>query len=163
MTQLPHTHSCFVCGASNSHGLQLRFTADGRRVHTRFTPRARHVGFKGVTHGGILATVLDEIMVWAVAVSTRRFAYCAEMTVRFQQPAKPDEELLASAELFTNRRDKIFEAKAELRTVAGQTVATATGKYLPVPAGELPAMLTELVGDLSVIESVTSPAPLSRA
>ncbi|PAW72220.1 MAG: hypothetical protein B9S33_22895, partial [Pedosphaera sp. Tous-C6FEB] len=74
MTHLPHTRSCFVCGESNAHGLKLRFTADGQRVHTWFTPRAEHIGFKGVTHGGILATVLDEIMVWAVAVSTRRFA-----------------------------------------------------------------------------------------
>lgn len=157
VASLPHTHSCFVCGESNSHGLKLRFTSDGQRVHTRFTPRAEHIGFKGVTHGGILATVLDEIMVWAVAVGTRRFAYCAEMTVRFQQPAKPDEELLVSAELVANRRNKIFEAKAELRDAADQVVATATGKYLPVPATELPAMLTELIGDLSVIEAGVSP------
>ena len=159
MTPLPHTHSCFVCGESNAHGLRLRFHADGQIVHTRFTPRAEHIGFKSVAHGGILATVLDEIMVWAVAVATRRFAYCAEMTVRFQQPAKPDEELLVSAELVANRRNKLFEAKAELRNPAGQIVATATGKYLPVPAADVPAMLTELVGDLSVIEAAGSPAP----
>ncbi len=46
------------------------------------TPQAEHVGFKGVTHGGILATVLDEIMVWAVAVSTRRFADCVPAAQR---------------------------------------------------------------------------------
>ena len=153
MTHLPHTRSCFVCGESNAHGLRLRFTADGGRVQTCFIPRAEHIGFKGVTHGGILATVLDEIMVWAVAVATCRFAYCAELTVRFQQPAKPDEELTASAELSANRRDKVFEARAEILDAAGRVVATATGKYLPVPAAELPAMLTELIGDLSVIET----------
>lgn len=157
MTHLPHTRSCFVCGESNAHGLRLRFTTDGRCVHARFTPRAEHIGFKGVTHGGILATVLDEIMVWSVAVGTRRFAYCAEMTVRFQQPAKPEAELVATAELVANRRDKIFEAKAELRDAAGEVVATATGKYLPVPATELPTMLTELIGDLSVIEASNPP------
>jgi len=159
MTHLPHTRSCFVCGESNIHGLRLRFHAEEQRVHTRFTPRAEHIGFKGVTHGGILATVLDEIMVWAVAVGTRRFAYCAEMTVRFQRPAKPDEELLVTAELVTNRRNKMFEAKAELRDAAGQVVATATGKYLPVPADELPAMLTELIGDLGVIEASGAATP----
>jgi acyl-coenzyme A thioesterase PaaI-like protein len=156
---LPHTHSCFVCGESNAHGLRLRFTTDGQHVHTRFTPRADHIGFKAVTHGGLLATVLDEIMVWAVAVGTRRFAYCAELTVRFHQPAKVDAELLATGELVSNRRGKLFEAKAELRDASGQVVATATGKYLPVPAGEIPAMLTEMVGDRSMIESGISPAP----
>ncbi len=159
MAPLPHTRSCFVCGESNAHGLRLRFTTDGQLVHTRFTPRAEHIGFKAVTHGGILATVLDEIMVWAVAVSTRRFAYCAELTVRFQQPAKVDEELLASAEMVANRRNKLFEAKAELRDAHGRTVATAIGKYLPVPDADVPAMLTELVGDRSVIELGGPPAP----
>ncbi|NBV23136.1 MAG: PaaI family thioesterase [Proteobacteria bacterium] len=158
MAALPHTRSCFVCGESNLHGLRLRFQTDEARVITRFTPRAEHIGFKGVTHGGILATVLDEIMVWAVAVNTRRFAYCAEMTVRFQRPARPDEELLVTAELVANRRNKIFDAKAKLHDPSGQIVATATGRYLPVPAGDVPEMLTELIGDLSVIEAASSPA-----
>ncbi len=158
MRQLPHTRSCFVCGESNAHGLNLRFESVGDEVRTRFTPRAEHIGFKSVTHGGILATVLDEIMVWAVAVRTQRFAYCAEMTVRFLQPSKPDEELLVVAELVANRRNKLFEAKAELRDAAGTIYATATGKYLPVPADDVSPMLAELVGDLSVIAN-SSPAP----
>ena len=159
MTPLPHTHSCFVCGESNAHGLNLRFTTDGRTVHTRFTPRTEHIGFKGVTHGGILATVLDEIMVWAVAASTRRFAFCAELTVRFQQPAQPGLELLASAELTDNRRDSIYEAKAELRDATNRLIAAATGKYLPIPAAEVPTMLTELVGDISQLGAGNPTAP----
>jgi len=157
--ELPHTHSCFVCGESNANGLKLRFTTDGRTVHTRFTPRPEHIGFKGVTHGGILATVLDEIMVWAVATSTRRFAFCAELTVRFLQPAQPGVELLASAELTANRRERIFEAKAELRDADHRLIAAANGKYLPIPAAEVPAMLTELVGDTSQLGTGNSTPP----
>lgn len=151
MTPLPHTRSCFVCGEANTHGLRLRFHTDGRTVHTRFTPRAEHIGFKGVTHGGLLATVLDEVMVWAVAVAARRFAYCAELTVRFQRPARPDEELAATAELVADRRGKIFEAHGELRAPGGEVIATATGKYLPIPEAEVAGMLTELVGDRSLL------------
>src|SRR3974390_3387866 len=68
MRTLPHTHSCFVCGESNVVGLKLRFQTDGRVVHGRFTPRAEHVGFREVIHGGIISTLLDEIMVWACVV-----------------------------------------------------------------------------------------------
>lgn len=159
MTPLPHTRSCFVCGESNSHGLKLRFETDGREVRTRFTPHAEHIGFKGVTHGGLLATVLDEVMVWAVAVATRRFAYCAEMTVRFHQPSQSDVELLVVAELVENRRNKLFAAKAELRTADGAVVAAATGKYLPIPADDVQTMLTEFVGDRSFLNPDASPAP----
>lgn len=148
MKELPHTHSCFVCGESNPIGLNLRFETDGRAVRTRFTPRAEHIGFKQVVHGGLIATVLDEIMVWACVAQTKRFAYCAELTVRFQNPLRPGEETTASAELVTNRRDKIFDVKSQLKDRAGKILATATGKYIPVKSAELADMATDMVGDL---------------
>src|SRR3954471_12710484 len=131
MKMLPHTHSCFVCGESNALGLKLRFETDGQLVQARFVPRAEHIGFKGTVHGGLIATLLDEIMVWACAVRTKRFAYCAEMTVRFVSPLAPGEETLATAELSANRRNKIFEAKSELRK-GNVLLASGTGKYLPI-------------------------------
>ena len=54
MKTLPHTHSCFVCGESNASGLKLLFKTDGKIVHSRFTPREEHIGFKQVVHGGLL-------------------------------------------------------------------------------------------------------------
>ncbi len=149
MRELPHTHSCFVCGESNPHGLRQRFETDGRLVQARFTPRPEHAGFQGVVHGGILATLLDEIMVWACAVQAKKFGFCAEMTVRFQHPARPGEELLAEAELAENRRGRVFEAKAELRNAAGQVVASATGKYMPIREADLAELQRDMVGDAS--------------
>jgi uncharacterized protein (TIGR00369 family) len=147
MKELPHTRSCFVCGESNASGLNLRFESDGRTVRTRFTPRGEHIGFKQVVHGGIIATVLDEIMVWACAVETRQFAFCAEMTVRYLKPLRPGEETIATGELISNRRGKIFEARAELRNSQGELLATSTGKYLPVKNADYTAMLADVVGD----------------
>lgn len=147
MKELPHTHSCFVCGESNPLGLKLRFHTDGQTVTTRFTPRPEHIGFKGVVHGGLLATVLDEIMVWACAVRTRQFAFCAELSVRFQNPIAPGQEVLVSSELVENRRNRIFEMQAAVRAADGLPLAEATGKYMPIKAAQLPPMFEELVGD----------------
>src|SRR5512133_3324230 len=83
MKELPHTHSCFVCGDANPNGLKLRFETDGKLVKARFVPRAEHAGFRQTVHGGLVATLLDEIMVWACAVQTRRFAFSAELVVRY--------------------------------------------------------------------------------
>jgi uncharacterized protein (TIGR00369 family) len=149
MKELPHTHACFVCGESNPIGLNLRFETDGRMVWTRFTPRKEHIGFKQVVHGGLIATVLDEIMVWACVAQTKRFGYCAELTVRFQNPLRPGQDTIATAELVANRRDKIFEVKSELKDTAGKTLATATGKYIPVKTLELADMATDVIGDLT--------------
>lgn len=154
MLELPHTRSCFVCGENNDLGLNLRFSAEGPIVHAKFTPKWEHIGFQNVTHGGVLATVLDEIMVWACAVSTKRFAYCAEMTTRFHQPARPDEELRVTSELTSNRRNRIYEAKAEIRDSSGNLVAEGTGKYRPIDTNQVPNMLADVIGDASWIEGV---------
>jgi acyl-coenzyme A thioesterase PaaI-like protein len=147
MKELPHTRSCFVCGEANPNGLKLRFETDGRIVQTHFVPRAEHVGFRQTVHGGLISTLLDEVMVWACAVQTKRFAFCAELKVRFIGPVRPDEEVVVTGELVSNRRDKLFEARADLRNQAGVVVATATGKYLPIKQAEATDMVTDFVGD----------------
>jgi uncharacterized protein (TIGR00369 family) len=147
MRDLPHTHSCFVCGESNPIGLNLRFETDGQTVRAHFVPKTEHAGFKGVIHGGLIATVLDEVMVWACAVQTKRFAYCAELNVRFLSPLKPGETALIIGELETNRKNRIFEARAELKNAAGVVCASATGKYLPVKESEAAILAEDFIGD----------------
>jgi len=149
MKTLPHTRSCFVCGESNPIGLKLRFETDGRIVQTRFVPTPEHVGFKQTIHGGLIATLLDEVMVWACAVRTKRFAFCAELNVRFLNPLRPSEKVLAVGELAANRRDRIFEAKGELRSETGLLFATSTGKYLPIKQADAADMATDFLEDPS--------------
>ena len=98
-------------------------------------------------HGGLIATVLDEIMVWACAVATRKFAYCAELSVRFLSPVHPSEEVVAVGELVVNRKGKIFEPRGVLRDKSGKLLAEATGKYLPIKIDDVAAMATDFVGD----------------
>jgi len=147
MTELPHTHSCFVCGESNAIGLNLRFETDGHIVRTRFTPRPEHVGFKQVVHGGIIATLLDEIMAWAMAVGARRFGYCAELTVRYLKPLRPGEEVLVFGELVANRGNRVFDTKGEVKDKAGDILATATARYLPIKTEDAADMATDFAGD----------------
>jgi len=146
MQLLPHTRSCFVCGEVNPIGLNLRFETDGRMVQSIFVPRNEHAGFQQIVHGGIISTLLDEIMVWACAVQTKRFAFCAELTVRFHHPLRPNEQSIAAAELVANKRGKVFEAKADLRDQEGRLIASATGKYLPIPEMDARTMAADFVG-----------------
>ena len=55
---------CFCCGRENPIGLKLVFeeTPEGR-MRTLWTPGREHQGFKDIVHGGLVATVLDEVMV----------------------------------------------------------------------------------------------------
>src|SRR5262245_461657 len=88
--ELPHTAGCLVCGRENPHGLHLHLHVDERtgQVETLFTPSQVHIGFEGIVHGGVLATILDEAMVWASTWQGRRFCVCGELTVRFKRSAE---------------------------------------------------------------------------
>src|SRR2546425_9541575 len=99
MLKLPHTKSCFVCGLNNPLGLKLDFETDGQIVRARFVPRPEHVGFRATIHGGLISTLLDEAMGWAVGVRAKRFAYCAGLKVGVFQPAPPHEEMVGVAQV----------------------------------------------------------------
>lgn len=130
---LPHTSGCIVCGRDNPHALNLQLQVDPQtgRVCVEFTPRQEHIGFQGVIHGGVIATVIDEAMVWAATWSGRRFCVCGEMSVRFRQSATVGQALLITAQI-ESTRTRLIQTTAEVR--AGETLlATATGKYVPLP------------------------------
>jgi hypothetical protein len=55
---------CFCCGPKNPIGLKLRFeNLEDGRTRTVWRPRQEHQGFKDIVHGGLVATVLDEVMI----------------------------------------------------------------------------------------------------
>ncbi len=105
--QLPYTRDCFVCGAHNPHGLQLRFHREGDEVHADFTAQPQHAGFRGIVHGGILATVLDEAMFWAAASTQKQFCLAAELNVRFVDKVIVGQKLVCVARLKSGSRPSL--------------------------------------------------------
>ncbi len=146
-TPLPRTRSCFVCGLANPLGLNLGFVREGEGVLARYRPRPEHAGFQDVVHGGLVATVLDEAMVWAIGVRLGLFTYCADLNVRFRRPAPPATDLTVRGELTGRPRAKLVLARAALRDPAGVLLAEATGKYVPLPAEAQQALWADFVGD----------------
>lgn len=128
---LPYTRHCFVCGAENPHGLQLRFYRDGQSVVAGFTPQPHHAGFRGIVHGGLIATALDEAMFWAAACQTKRFCLAAELTVRFIRKVVVGQSLQVVAWLEADR-GRLWESSAVLRDAAGVVYAKATCKQIPM-------------------------------
>lgn len=134
--ELPHTAGCLVCGRENPHGLKLSLHVDPDSgvVSVPFTPRKEQIGFVGIVHGGVLATVLDEAMVWAATWAGRRFCVCAEMSIRFRERAEVGADLLVTARVVTHR-GRLIQTHGEV-LVGGNVLASATGKYMQLPPQE---------------------------
>jgi acyl-coenzyme A thioesterase PaaI-like protein len=146
--ELPHTAGCVVCGPANAKGLRLRLFVDPQTgvVSTEFTPDDPHIGFIAITHGGIVATVLDEVMVWAASWSNHRFCVCAEMNVRFRRKARLREPLKFAARVESSRA-KLILTSATAKDNFGNLIAEATGKYMPLSAAENRQFVATFVAD----------------
>jgi uncharacterized protein (TIGR00369 family) len=114
---------CFGCGAANPVGLRLEFDVDeGRRsAEATFRPRLEHQGYTGVTHGGIIATLLDEAMLklcWELGIP----AVTARLEVEIKRPAPVGEELRVRGWIVKDR-GRAVEAEAEITNSRGEVVA----------------------------------------
>lgn len=147
MPTLPHTRSCYVCGLQNGLGFRLDLTEENQVVESRFQFKPEHCGFPEVVHGGQITTILDEMMAWAIGVSTKRFAYCAELNVRFVRPVSPGIDVIARGKLVENKRGRLYFAEAQILGADGDLMAEAHGKFLPLPESGQKAMRLEFLED----------------
>jgi acyl-coenzyme A thioesterase PaaI-like protein len=122
---------CFVCGQDNIIGLNLNFHSDGETVRTKWFPDRRHEGYKGIVHGGLLAAVLDEVMIKAILAKDIR-CVTASMEVKYKAPAEVGDELLFEGRM-TEQKGRIILTVGWARNSKGIVVAQATGKYMTVP------------------------------
>ncbi|HEU5325412.1 MAG TPA: PaaI family thioesterase [Candidatus Limnocylindria bacterium] len=121
-------HHCFACGGTNPIGMGLHIELDEGRARTTWRAGDDFVGWSDKLHGGIVATLLDEVMAWACA-SSDAWAVTAEMTVRYRSPAAPGEELVAEGRVVEQRR-RIYQVVGEVRGGDGRLVAEGSGRYL---------------------------------
>jgi uncharacterized protein (TIGR00369 family) len=133
---LPWTRSCFVCGQDNPHGLRLRARAEGGRVVIEHTARDADRGWRHIVHGGITMTLLDEAMTWAAILRARRACVAAEMTTRLRRPIEVGQRLRVEAEV-VEAGPRLLLTSGKITDPAGVVLAAATGKYVPMPEGQV--------------------------
>ena len=121
---------CFGCGTLNPMGLGMQFRVENGRAVAEFTPSLHHQGFPGHMHGGLVATMLDEAMGWAV-YGQGVWAMTAKMSVRFREPVPLSETLLVTGEVVRNR-GRLLDLRGEVRTRDGKLLAHAEGVFMRV-------------------------------
>lgn len=123
--------SCFACGVDNSIGLKLKIEGNRAKVSARFLPKKEHEGWSGIVHGGIIATLLDEVLAW-ICKKRGLNALTAKLNIRFRNPAKIGEVISAHAEI-TDVRGRIVKGSAEVKSCDGKIIAEAEALLLRIP------------------------------
>ena len=123
---------CFVCGPGNPNGLKVRFRLDGEVCRAEFTPAAIHAGYDGVTHGGILFSLLDDVMANIIFLRGER-CFTAKAEIRYRQPL-PVGTLVRLEGRQQRRKGRLamLEGKV-IRADSDEVVAEATGSFMVEP------------------------------
>jgi uncharacterized protein (TIGR00369 family) len=133
---LPWTRSCFVCGENNPHGLRLRSHVENGLVWLEYTTREADRGYRHIVHGGILTTLLDEVMTWAAILAVRRVCVAAEITSRLKQPVKVGDRLRVEG-WAAKPGKRLILTEGRITDEKGSVSLTAEGKYMPMPADQI--------------------------
>jgi uncharacterized protein (TIGR00369 family) len=127
MRVIPNYPNCFVCGDKNKIGLKVEFFYDDGKAKAQYTPTKEFEGYRNILHGGILSTLLDEVMIYAI-VAQGIITVTVQMEVKFKKPAKIGETLYLEGQI-THDKGKILETEGKIFTKDGTIVASSKGKF----------------------------------
>ena len=114
---------CFGCGPTNTHGMNLRFFRDGDAVVTTMQPQPGWEGAPGLVHGGLQATLSDEIAAWTVFTLCGSYGFTTALEVRYLRPARHALPIEARGELIEHdgarARVKVTLTQADVVVLTG--------------------------------------------
>jgi acyl-coenzyme A thioesterase PaaI-like protein len=143
----PNSYHCFVCGLKNDAGLKARFQNDGPgRVRVEIRICDQHQGYPGIAHGGIAASLLDEVMGRTAMVDNPdRLFFTAKMEIRYRRHVPLNTDLIATGRLVKDRgRTAITEG--QLCLTDGTVLVEGTATVFEVPRQDLQVLFDQ--GDL---------------
>jgi uncharacterized protein (TIGR00369 family) len=124
------TNRCFGCGGANAAGMKLTFEQDNgkRRIVGRFVLGERYQGGGGMAHGGIIATLLDEVMGKVCRFREVR-AVTAELNVEYLKPVNVENEIVVEGWETEQKGRNLFHV-GEIRNAAGDVLARGKGRFV---------------------------------
>ena len=129
--RLPNSadHNCFGCSPVNPSGLQMNFFADQNTVFSNVKIPDHLCGWSNIAHGGVITTILDEIMSWAALHFLKRITMTKSMEIEFIKPVYIHNPLKAEGKVLEviGKHDAVMEGI--LYNDKGATCARSTAKF----------------------------------
>jgi uncharacterized protein (TIGR00369 family) len=106
----------------------MRFFTDGRTVYSRVKVPEHLCGWSNIVHGGVLTTILDEVMSWSAITLLKRIALTRGIAVEFIKPVQVSGELKAEGRVReSGKNDAVTEGV--LYDASGDPCARASATF----------------------------------
>jgi uncharacterized protein (TIGR00369 family) len=131
LRELPNSqnHNCFGCSPVNPSGLQMRFFTDGRAVYSRVKVPEHLCGWSHIVHGGVITTILDEVMSWSAITLLKRIALTRDIAVEFIKPVQVGGELRAEGRVREKGGKNDAVTEGVLYDASGEPCARASATF----------------------------------
>lgn len=87
-------YHCFGCSPHNNIGLQLSFVENGDFIECEWSPKTLYEGYPGVIHGGIQATILDEVAGWTLYIKAKTSGVTSRMNMHYLKPLSSNQKVI---------------------------------------------------------------------
>ena len=135
-----NSRMCVICGMDNPIGLKAQFyNMEDGSVMTMFNYRKEHQSFPQRVHGGLIATMLDELglrALWAKSGNEDDFGVTLSMEAKFRKSVPYDETIIGKG-LVTKETSKFMTIDTELFSKTGELLANAEVKYIKLDVNKI--------------------------
>ncbi len=135
MNKQPNSDMCFACGRNNPAGLYMHFYDNGQdEVLCDYTVAARYQSYPGIVHGGITASMLDEVVGRVAMIGDHHhFMVSVKLQVLYRHPV-PIETPLKIRGRIVRLRGRLGKAQGEIILPDGTIACEAAITLADIPA-----------------------------
>lgn len=127
-----NSRMCFICGMDNPVGFHSQFyNMEDGSVMTPIRFGENHQSFPGRVHGGLIATMLDELGLRALwsGGDESQFGVTMSIETKYRKPVPYEEDLFGKG-MVVRETKRFFEINTAIVDGEGKTLANAVVKYL---------------------------------
>jgi uncharacterized protein (TIGR00369 family) len=128
-------YNCFGCSPDNPQGLRMQFTDEGDHVISIWKPENNFQGWNNVLHGGIQATLMDEIASWVVFAKLGTTGVTSRMEIKLSKPMLMNKGPVKLTARLREMRRNIAIIDVELMDGEGTQCAEGVFHYFTYPEG----------------------------
>ncbi|HKJ41098.1 MAG TPA: PaaI family thioesterase [Sunxiuqinia sp.] len=129
----PSKYQCIGCSPFNPIGIRLEFWDVGDEILSSWFPRPEFMGWENVLHGGIQATLLDEVAAWVVYTKCQTAGVTAEIQVKYKKTVFMDRGALKLKGRLIGQNRRMAHIQTQIFDADNQLCAEAQVKYFIFP------------------------------
>lgn len=124
---------CFGCSSENHHGLRMTFFEDGDEIVSTWDPDPHFQGYINIVHGGVQATLMDEIASWVVFIKLKTGGVTSRLSSKFRRPVLVDEGPLTIRARLIRQSGRLAEIEVKLYNGKEVLCSESTVEYFILP------------------------------